>query len=51
MNFRNWFSLNESFEIPFGVVREIYEYYIDCLEKFHKDETENRFTNKLFKIG
>ena len=50
MNFRNWFSLNESFEIPFGVVREIYEYYIDCLEKFHNDETENQFTNKLFRI-
>ena len=33
MNFKEWL-LNEGFELPFSVIKDIYEYYTDSYEKY-----------------
>lgn len=34
MEFKNWFSINEGFELPFSVIKEIYEFYKNSYKRY-----------------
>jgi len=47
LNFSQWL-LNESFELPFSIIKDIYEFYKRVINEY--DEYDKRKTQKIFKI-